>query len=213
MHKLAGQPFVWTEALALRALYTALNVHQYLVCPNLYMGSGEMDCAAISRAGYLTEFEIKLSIQDWRADRLKDKWLAVNAKQREMVKYFVYVVPDELADNPPPDLDPRFGLIALEKPFKTWPYGPGKYAPVARWRRQPKKLTRGRPMTQDEIKRLLLGVYYRFWNQLHGLPLQDVSELPPFELPEIEQPAAPLQALPADPVVVRGQGLPVLRLP
>ncbi len=64
--------------------------------------SWEADLLVCSNAGYLTEIEIKVTRQDWRNDKKKDKfkWLAQEGRKAYgwgFIKQFYYAVPMELA--------------------------------------------------------------------------------------------------------------------
>lgn len=53
------------------------------------------DMLRISASGYVTEFEIKCSRQDWENDRNKAKW---RHGLRPYIKRFIYVVPNLLKE-------------------------------------------------------------------------------------------------------------------
>lgn len=80
---------------------------------NVYLGGGEMDVAVITRgANYLWEFEIKVTLADWKKDALKHKW---DSPQRRMVSRFFYVIPESLVDKVPDFVSPETGIVTVKR--------------------------------------------------------------------------------------------------
>ena len=76
------------------ALAAWLNYRQNLIVPNVYWGiSGlhECDLLVVSKAGYLTEIEIKVTRADLRAD--KKKW---HGHESRRIKRLFFALPDYL---------------------------------------------------------------------------------------------------------------------
>jgi hypothetical protein len=76
----------------------AFCCRRYLVVPNASHGFGldyEADLIAVSRSGYATEVEVKVSKHDLLKDQHKEKWKRGLDKR---IKRFYYAVPDELVD-------------------------------------------------------------------------------------------------------------------
>lgn len=69
-----------------------------IIVPNVSWGllSWEMDLAIVSKAGYLTEVEIKRSTADLRADKEKAKWTRHRKEFDRWVKSYVVVMPISL---------------------------------------------------------------------------------------------------------------------
>lgn len=72
------------------------------VVPNVSWGliDHEADLLAMSKTGYLTEVEIKVSFADWKADLAKRKWKSAKWSgkyQSGMIKRFYYAAPAALA--------------------------------------------------------------------------------------------------------------------
>jgi hypothetical protein len=75
-----------------------------LIIPNVSFYYGEADVLQISKAGYVTEFEVKISRSDFFADRKKvskhNQYRTVFNKDlpatQGLPNYFVYVVPERL---------------------------------------------------------------------------------------------------------------------
>ncbi|VVB53324.1 Uncharacterised protein [uncultured archaeon] len=76
-----------------------------VVCPNISHGffrSHESDLVCVSKAGWLTEVEIKVSASDWKNDRKKSKWQSEDdAVSEELydrrVRRFFFAAPLSLA--------------------------------------------------------------------------------------------------------------------
>lgn len=117
-----------TEMEVQRALGSWIGWHRVLVVPNLCYYH-EMDVAVLTKAGYVWEYEIKLSQADWNRDQKKDvpstvpDWAKGNAdweqfygkprRRMEFVKRFTYVYAKGLTC---PDWVPEWaGLLAVSK--------------------------------------------------------------------------------------------------
>lgn len=121
--------------------------------PNVYFAGCEMDFAMVTKAGYLYEFEVKLSLADWRGDIRKDKWckpLLVERRQQEVSRMF-YVVPQELVDKVPPFVPQSTGIIGIDTYFN--------------FARQAKRNTNARKLTDRDMVNLLTSTYYRYWTE------------------------------------------------
>lgn len=82
-----------------------------LILPNICLGYGEADVFRLTRAGYSTEFEIKITRQDFNNDKnkrhkheiyntvFKDIPLATNVpkSKKGIPNYFAYVVPCQIS--------------------------------------------------------------------------------------------------------------------
>lgn len=72
----AAQLFPFTEADLQKSLFYAVGRPRELSCPNVYIyGDNESDYITITKAGYVDEYEIKLSRRDFKADFNKDRHL------------------------------------------------------------------------------------------------------------------------------------------
>lgn len=82
-------------------LYIEFNRRRHtLIVPNVTMFGWESDLVSITAAGYLCEYEIKISRADFRADAKKDRHhLLTNfeiSKRKRGPSFFYYVVPRDL---------------------------------------------------------------------------------------------------------------------
>lgn len=88
------------QVIIIRNNYTSNN----LTIPNISSCCGEMDVLKLTRAGYTTEYEIKVTRADFTKDRKKVMkhccYRAIYETEREPVEgvpnYFIYVVPQQL---------------------------------------------------------------------------------------------------------------------
>jgi hypothetical protein len=87
----------WCLAHAHRSPVT---LQKALIClPNIAWGLfnwGEADYVWVSKNRYLTEVEIKVSVNDFKADGEKYKWKK-NSSRLSMIKRFYYCVPEAIA--------------------------------------------------------------------------------------------------------------------
>lgn len=143
----------------LRAVCRRLDWYQGTLIPEAfvrYVAMGERrhyfaDLVWVSEAGRATEFEIKVSREDWRADLAKTKW----GRLPRWVARFVYVVPEELGI--PPWVPSDAGVWHVK-------------APDHRGRRAVKTVCSGGLLGNDSVPEKILTVwnrqmYGRFWQQ------------------------------------------------
>jgi len=94
-----------------------------LVAENLtYFFTGELDVASVNKSGYVSEFEVKVSRSDFKADAKKRKWQYYEyclqhplTTRARVSNYFTYVCP--ASDKPiitENELAPYMGLIYVE---------------------------------------------------------------------------------------------------
>lgn len=89
------------------ALWRDLQSANQLVMPNYTPKDWwECDVMSVTKAGFWTEFEIKLSVQDFRADRKKERRKSTGVENKHLAlaqrigcpNNFYYVVPSSIAD-------------------------------------------------------------------------------------------------------------------
>lgn len=145
------------ERTAQHALARHFNYFAQNVVPNVYIGGGEMDVAVVTRAGYLVEVEVKLSLSDWNADQAKAKWSPERAKYREVVSRFYYAVPTELLAKVPAWVPPTCGLIELQ-------WSEIRKSAYAIERRPAQRVGKLK-LTDADLLVLLRSTYHRFWQR------------------------------------------------
>lgn len=141
-----------------RALRNHIGFAEHLLIPEAgvklygpkgkYIGEYRADYMKVSPSGFCTEFEVKISRSDWKADLTKLKWTAMPG----WVKQFIYVVPESLGI---PEWVPPFAGVWFVKIRHGM-----MYIEVAR---TPKII--GKEKVPEAVKaKWLHNLYYRFWN-------------------------------------------------
>jgi len=144
------QSRVLTEYYCQKALASHFDWRRNHIFPNVYFCGGEMDIAVVTPSNYLWEFEIKLSVSDWKADIKKSKW---KDPDREWIKRFYYVVPSGMEHKCPEFVETGTGIITVEV---------GKYYTVKVVRFAVDK--RVDPIPDWMLVKLLRKQYWRFWH-------------------------------------------------
>lgn len=88
----------WNAGRIIFALARHFDWFQNTMMTEEYVDGGLADLVFITRAGQLTEIEIKVSKGDWTADKHKGKW----KKPRPHVSRFFYAIPETLESKIPP---------------------------------------------------------------------------------------------------------------
>lgn len=92
---------------------------QNRIYPNIYFGPWEADLLEITRAGYLYEYEIKISRHDYRKEKSGKGRKYDDLISGRRVNYFSYIVPEGLVD--PEEIPDWAGLIyARGYPERVW---------------------------------------------------------------------------------------------
>ncbi len=136
------------ELAVARCLY---NPRTYLLLTNVSWGLGvhECDLLAMSGARYLTEIEIKVSVNDCRRD-LSKRHHHDNVK----IKYLYFAVPDTIVSKCLPYIPERAGIIAVTDR--------GQYLHARRLR--PARAHAGaRPLSEFEVSKLQRLGCIRYW--------------------------------------------------
>jgi len=94
------------------AVMKYLNIRQNLVVPNVSWGMNlhECDILSLSKSGYTTEVEIKVSKQDLMKD--KKKW---HGHENKNIAYFFFAVPEKLKEIALEEIPERAGLLVAKK--------------------------------------------------------------------------------------------------
>jgi hypothetical protein len=141
---------------------TPFSRRQWLVVPNVSWGWGldyEADLIAVSKLGRVNEIEIKVSLQDLKADIHKQKW---TKGLDNRVQKFWYAVPNELAQAAlelelPSGIEA--GVIAVWAADNDYDFPRSKIIRAAKPRMDAKKAT------TEEITELYRLGYLRYWDQ------------------------------------------------
>lgn len=94
------------------------------VYPNIYLGRWEADILELTKAGYLYEYEVKISRRDFKIDANKaEYWRGTNEirskkydvlRRGERVHYFSYIVPEGLIS---PEEVPEWAGLIYVRPY------------------------------------------------------------------------------------------------
>lgn len=146
----------------MRALVRGMNLRTSLLVPNVSWGLiywGECDLLKMSGAGYLTEYEIKVSVSDFRREWKKKRWnnpIHRKAFERRIKNYWI-VAPKKIAAKIIPEMPDGIGLMAVNESSIT--------------RREfveviiPTKSNPARPLTEKEKFQLARLGTLRFWSR------------------------------------------------
>lgn len=140
-----------------RALLLNVMLPDRVVTPNCFLGSFECDVLAISRAGYASEYEIKVSLQDWKNDAKKDKW---RSSYRKYVAYLYYCIPLELYSklDKVEHMKDDYGIITFEP---VWQEGKGWWLSQV-VQRQAKQLPRTEKLDKHQLDKIIKKGYHRY---------------------------------------------------
>lgn len=112
------------------------------------------DYISISGSDYATEYEVKVSLSDWKADLKKGKW----GNMPPWINKLIYVVPEHLGV--PDWVPPEAGIWHLVLvPSRV------KKSPTLRIKviRAPKRIGKEKVPT-DIYNKWMSNFYYRYWN-------------------------------------------------
>jgi hypothetical protein len=129
------------------------------IFPNIFIDGFEADIFEVSRAGIMTEFEVKISRSDFFADAKKvDKHTDLKCGRR--VNYFYYMMPKGLVDKS--DIPEHAGLVYVE--LIDIPLLGGEIKTITRYDYQKvaPRLTK-RKISTDQMMKYLTSMYYRFY--------------------------------------------------
>jgi hypothetical protein len=145
---------VFNERRAQVALAHYFDWLQNKVFRNVMALPWEMDFCVLTKANYLWEVEIKVSLSDWKVDQFKDKWAS---KLQGKVKRFYYCVPWTMVDKVPDFVPEDVGLLTLHVS------NDGKRLYVEEYRAA--KDRKAEPANSDLVQRLLMTTYYKYWRK------------------------------------------------
>jgi len=149
-----------SENLIQMSLYYWLQYsknHRFITPNSCNIFPWEVDLLSVTRAGYFHEFEIKITLADFKADSRKQrKHQKLKLGTQHIPKYFWYVIYGfELQAE---DVPGHAGLIEIAPNKSCW------YLGYPRVLKEAPKLN-GRKITEKEKERLCQSAYYRFWRE------------------------------------------------
>jgi len=150
------------------ALYAYLTKkgHQYII-PNIYLGLLESDMISVTKAGFIHEYEIKLGLQDFKADFKKTKHAHMGNNHRQFRNYFWFVAPAGLIDEK--DIPEYAGFIEIHDRREV--FSGGKLGNmVCSEPKRPKRLhlRKINSHQKDEIARKLETRYWRMRKRIQN---------------------------------------------
>lgn len=166
-----------TERSIQRGLMARFGSSFQCACPNFTPGRWwECDLWAVTKAGYVVEYEIKLSLADFTADRRKETTHRVRVEGRNewrrqnkhdllaagdcVPSRFFFAVPESLFDAIRPKLPPFAGLVTCE---------PNQFGfSWCRLRVPAPKLHR-RKVEEGQIAQAMKATYHRYWNAIRTI--------------------------------------------
>ncbi len=108
------------ETIAL-TLARNIDFQRNLIVPNIshgFVSWGEMDLLVVSASGYLTEYEIKISIADLKREWGKKRWTNPMSRERftRRIKFYYIAIPAKLGDRAreciPEDIGAGLALVS-----------------------------------------------------------------------------------------------------
>lgn len=132
------------------AIAKYINWRRNLIVPNVSWGLGfehELDLAVVSKARYLKEIEIKVSLADLKADMNKKCW---HVDKENRIKELWFAVPEELQEQALSILPETVGIYVVK----------GK---KVREVREAKAIPKARPLTEKEMEKLYHLLSMRVW--------------------------------------------------
>lgn len=140
----------WHAGRVLAALVSRYHYREFTCMTEAEVDGFRADFVAVTKAGYLTEFEIKISASDWRSEKERRKWMV----SRPHVRQFYYVVPEHLASKVPDFVPATAGILAAR------PDGDRD------WIVEHRPATRMRALKVEPawLRQMQVNAYYRFWH-------------------------------------------------
>lgn len=152
----------WHAGRILFALARHFDWWSFRCATEFQIDGYQADFVTVTRAGYLTEVEIKVSRKDWRAPKEARKALAI--KDRPHIARFFYAVPETLFkpgqpffQQIPSFVPPWAGVLVVSADSN------GGYD-IVREARAARRFA-AKPITSAHERQMLDGFYYRFWRQ------------------------------------------------
>lgn len=141
-----------TEKEAIHLLIRTFYTPDKLCLPNVFFGGGECDLLLVSPSGWATEYEVKLSLNDWKADEKKSKW---THEDRKYIGGMYYCVPESLLPSIPPFVPDTTGIITLDTSLRS-----------AKIHRHCSKIKHTKKLPKEMLDKLYKKGYVRYINYL-----------------------------------------------
>jgi len=145
----------WHQGRMLFALARYFDWSSQRMMSQFAIDGGIADLVFVSRTGYATEVEIKISLADWNADLHKAKW----DQDRQHIARFFYAIPETLEERIPDWLPAYAGLLVVRRSGTSGRNFDQVSELRAAHRRPAKKLS------ERDQNIMFRSAYYRFWRQ------------------------------------------------
>jgi hypothetical protein len=169
-----------TEADIQQALVRYFDWQRNRCYVNIYVGGWESDFAVVTKAGYLYDVEIKISLADWKAEQHKDKfkpgWVGQN--HRKLVSRMFYAVPAELVQRVPEFVPAETGLLSVSPPLDR------RYHSKVELVRPAKRLE-AKALSEKKQLQLHDSTYWRYWRDVRKAV--DISAAETYVVPEEDE--------------------------
>lgn len=145
----------WHAGHMLFALARHFSWWEQKLVTEFEIGGLREDLVLVSRAGYATVIEIKVTRADWLKDRYKQRW----SKPSRFISRFFYAVPQPVWKAGVPDHVPAHAGILVVRDGGTWQ----GYDSVAEERAAAR--LKAEKLPETKLRAIEASYYYRFWRQ------------------------------------------------
>ena len=134
------------------------NIRQHIIVPNVSWGLDihECDLLVVTKSGYATEVEIKVSKSDLKKDATKK-----HAHSSKKIKYLYFAIPEKLEKFI--DLIPSHAGIMVVREYTPIPTTYFRHSHYLSILRQPEPTPHCRPLTESEVSNLGRLGSMRIW--------------------------------------------------
>lgn len=143
----------WNAGRILLALAKHFRWRENHLFTEFEIDGGRADLVILTRARYLTEIEIKISLSDWNADQHKSKF----KHPRPHVSRFFYAIPETLENSIPDWIPPTAGIIVVR--HGQWP----RHDSCKEIRTATRVAAQSVPL--KKVETMYRNYYYRYWYQ------------------------------------------------
>lgn len=157
----------WHAGRILFALARYFQWFQQRMITEYELGGLREDLVMVSRAGYATVVEIKVSLADWKRDAFKNR-----APGRGQVSRLFYAVPQALFEAGIPDSVPEAAGVLVVSGGGHW----AGYDSVHEER--PAVRFKAQKLSDLQLRKIDEAFYFRFWRQHMDLERQRLFERP-----------------------------------
>ena len=145
----------WNAGRVLFALARYLDWWQNTIMTEVQIDGYREDMIMITKAGYVSCYEIKISRSDWQSEKERMRFREGRGQPTYCSRFF-YVVPIELFEKGVPEFVPdHVGILTVMA------HEGGGYDMVREAR--PSKRTKAQKLPANDVAGIFKSCYYRFW--------------------------------------------------